>query len=381
MIAAAAVSLGLASAMGPAAEGRAQAGPPAEALPEGQEALARARAEAARARERAATLDRQAQAATRAGERATIEAAALAARVQQAEAALSAAAAGLAVVRRERRALDLRLARERAPVTRLVAGLQSLVRRPALLTLVQPGSVADAVHLRTVVAAVQPQISARTAGLRNALGRARALEREAAQIATQRRALQSDLSARRRELAAVSAAERLKAWRAAGAADREAERAYAIGEEARDLSVLVRRLAARPRDGRFARSSELPPSGNPAGATLAHFRLPVFGSLVPAASTRERGLTLLAQPGAVVVAPAAGRVAFAGPYRGYGAIVIVEHEGGWTSLITGLAASDVAVGQALIAGSPIGRASSRNPEIGLELRRNGQRANPLDQLR
>ena len=83
----------------------------------------------------------------------------------------------------------------------------------------------------------------------------------------------------------------------------------------------------------------------------------------------------------MVVAPAAGRVAFAGPYRGYGEIVIVEHAAGWTSLVTGLGKTQVTVGQILVAGSPLGQARVREPRIGLELRHNGQRVNPLDQLR
>jgi septal ring factor EnvC (AmiA/AmiB activator) len=90
---------------------------------------------------------------------------------------------------------------------------------------------------------------------------------------------------------------------------------------------------------------------------------------------------LLARPDALVVAPAAGRVAFAGPFRGYGGIVIIEHGGGWASLVTGLAGVRVAVGQTLVAGSPLGQAPSRRPRIGLELRRDGERVNPLDQLR
>jgi septal ring factor EnvC (AmiA/AmiB activator) len=92
---------------------------------------------------------------------------------------------------------------------------------------------------------------------------------------------------------------------------------------------------------------------------------------------RSIGLTLIPRRGAQIVAPAAGRVAFAGPYRGYGRIVIIEHEGGWTSLVTGMGRVDVAVGDELAANGPLGRAPRDSPEIGLELRRDGTPVNPL----
>ena len=82
-----------------------------------------------------------------------------------------------------------------------------------------------------------------------------------------------------------------------------------------------------------------------------------------------------------MVAPGAGRVAYAGPYRGYGRIVIVEHANGWTSLVTGLGTLDVAVGQAVTAGSPLGLAPAQRGEVTLELRRGGEPVNPLDHLR
>jgi septal ring factor EnvC (AmiA/AmiB activator) len=98
---------------------------------------------------------------------------------------------------------------------------------------------------------------------------------------------------------------------------------------------------------------------------------------VPQGSGTSTGLTLAPRPGAQVVAPAAGRVAFAAPYRGYGRIVIIEHAGGWTSLVTGLARTDVAVGERLVAGAPLGIAAQTRPAITLELRRGGEPVNPL----
>lgn len=343
--------------------------------------LAQARSEAARARERAAALDRQAQAALVASDRATLGAAALAARVQQAEAMLAASEADLADVVDRRSQLATRLAQEGAPVARLLAGLQTQVRRPAVLQLLQPGSITDAVHLRAVVVAVEPQIRSRTVRLRSELASARALERRAAKIAATRRSLQVDLVARRAELATLSAAEQLRARRAASAADREAERAYAIAANARDLSSLMRRLEA-VRSQPFVSAARPAVSAKtlPADLTAPH-RWPVQGRVAAAQSATRKGLTLETRPGAVVVAPGPGRVAFAGPYRGFGTIVILEHAGGWTTLLTGLAAAQVAVGQPVVAGSPLGQAAVRDPRVTVELRRNGTPVDPAAQLR
>jgi septal ring factor EnvC (AmiA/AmiB activator) len=114
--------------------------------------------------------------------------------------------------------------------------------------------------------------------------------------------------------------------------------------------------------------------------------LPLAGQVVAGFGTerpglpRSRGVTLLARPAAQIVAPAAGRVVFAGAYRGYGQIVIVEHAGGWTSLVTGLASLDVEVGDRLVNGSPLGVTGPGQPLVTLELRKDGEPVNPLDQL-
>jgi murein hydrolase activator len=96
---------------------------------------------------------------------------------------------------------------------------------------------------------------------------------------------------------------------------------------------------------------------------------------------QSRGIVLAARQGAQAVAPAPGRVAFAGPYPGYGSIVIIEHAGGWTSLVTGLAQLDIQVGDRLVAGSPLGIAGAGRPILTLELRRAGVPVNPLEYIR
>src|SRR3546814_499745 len=78
---------------------------------------------------------------------------------------------------------------------------------------------------------------------------------------------------------------------------------------------------------------------------------------------------------ALPISPASGRVSFAGDYKGYGKIVIIDHGGGWTSLLTGMIALSVDVGDAIEAGAPLGRAGSDDSRITVELRRAGK---PVD---
>jgi murein hydrolase activator len=105
------------------------------------------------------------------------------------------------------------------------------------------------------------------------------------------------------------------------------------------------------------------------------YRLPVigrisrgFGEVLPSGA-RSSGVHISARPGALVVAPASGRVTFAGLYRGYGAIAIVDHGGGYASLLTGLASNSARIGDAVEGGGPLGRAGAT--PITVELRREG----------
>jgi septal ring factor EnvC (AmiA/AmiB activator) len=115
--------------------------------------------------------------------------------------------------------------------------------------------------------------------------------------------------------------------------------------------------------------------------------LPVAGRLVSGFGTiatgqaQSRGISILATGGAQVIAPGTGRVAFAGLYRGYGLIVIIEHGGGWTSLVTGLSQLDCWAGEQLVAGGSLGRAGPDRSMLTLELRRQGVPVNPLDFIR
>jgi septal ring factor EnvC (AmiA/AmiB activator) len=93
----------------------------------------------------------------------------------------------------------------------------------------------------------------------------------------------------------------------------------------------------------------------------------------------SKGLTVETRPGAQIVAPFDGRIEFAGPFRGYGQILIIEHGDGYHSLLAGLDRIDGAVGQWLVAGEPVGVMKSggeAKPALYIELRHHGQPIDP-----
>ncbi len=365
-------------------------------------AIAGAQRQGADARQRAEKLEREAAQANEAADKTARQAAALAARIQEIEASIAGQEANAAIVERQRQALRARLAEKQRPLVGLTAALQRLSRRPPILSLFRPGSLRDTVYLRAMLDSMLPEVERRTSALRSEIGQARQLQAQLRLAVKQMRASEAELGRRRKALTALETRQRLASRSVSGTADREAERALALAEQAKDLDALASRLdqegelrnalarlpgpvlrPARPQDALVAamETAPLPPAGLPVYVLpLSGKLLAGFGDSRPGLP-QSRGIVLAARQGAQAVAPAPGRVAFAGPYPGYGSIVIIEHAGGWTSLVTGLAQLDIQVGDRLVAGSPLGIAGAGRPILTLELRRAGVPVNPLEYIR
>lgn len=101
----------------------------------------------------------------------------------------------------------------------------------------------------------------------------------------------------------------------------------------------------------------------------------------------RRGVSLATRPKARVTAPADGWVAYAGPFRSYGQLLILNAGGGYHILLAGMNRIDVTVGQFVLAGEPIaemgvasgsdgkGGAASR-PALYVEFRKDGRPIDP-----
>lgn len=91
----------------------------------------------------------------------------------------------------------------------------------------------------------------------------------------------------------------------------------------------------------------------------------------------SKGITIATRSNAQVISPFDGTVIFAGEFRGYGNMIIVEHGEGYLSLLAGLGNIDVELGQMLLAGEPVGlMPTDIGSELYVEIRKNNQPINP-----
>jgi septal ring factor EnvC (AmiA/AmiB activator) len=343
------------------------------------------------AQARAANLDKQASAENDAAAKAKAEEQAVAARIDKAEADIAAAQSRIALVQAELDAQRGALAAQQGPVVRLVAALAAFARRPAIDAVAQPGSIDDMVHVRAALATVTPAIERRTSGLRATLDRTRALRASAALAAKSLADGRAALDAQQLALARLEMTHRSRSRDLNRAALAASDRALAMGEAAEDAADRIDTIgdarATAAALGDLPDPTPRPDSGS--GLALdgwpaddAPYRLPVGGRVltglgeVSDAGVRSRGLTLATMPGAPVVAPAAGRVAYARRFGDFGVVVILDHGDGWTTLVAGLGSTTVARGVDVAQGAPIGLAGS-DGEVTVELRRRGR---PVDMV-
>lgn len=91
----------------------------------------------------------------------------------------------------------------------------------------------------------------------------------------------------------------------------------------------------------------------------------------------SKGISIKTRPQAQVISPYDGSVIFAGPFRGYGKLIIIEHGEGYMSLLAGMENIDCEVGQMLLAGEPIGQMPDHDgSNLYVELRKNNKPVDP-----
>ena len=204
-----------------------------------RQAIADARKQGAEARQRAETFERESAQASKTADKTAHDAAALAARIQEIEAGIAGQEANAAMIERQRQQLRARFAEKQRPLVGLIAALQRISRRPPVLSLFRPGSLRDTVYLRAMLDGMLPEVGRRTATLRAEIDQARQLQARSRLAVKQMRAAETQLGRQRDALTALETRQRLASRAVGGVADREAERALALAEQARDLDALA----------------------------------------------------------------------------------------------------------------------------------------------
>ena len=363
---------------------------------------------------------------------------------QEHEARLSDIETRLGELEREEAVKLADLQERRMQLTGTLAALQRIALMPADALIVAPGSMVQTVRSAMLLRVAIPAIESRAAVLRRELDELAKLRRRIAVQRGEEATTSEALEAEREHIAALI--RRKSAARAATTAEQRAaqERARRLAAEAKDLRDLLarierearkraereaRELAARQAREKAEREAQELAEGQaremaeqearelaerqareaadraPAEATRlalarpdhirpfpdapASLRIPARGRVVlrygqsRADQVASKGISIRARGGAQVVAPYDGQVVYAGPFRRYGQILIIEHGGRYHTLLAGLDRIHAVVGQWLLAGEPVGvlgSPQSGDPELYFELRRAGQPINPLPWL-
>ncbi len=336
---------------------------------------------------RSAELKRKAAELAREADETAHKMVAVAADARTREQAIADLGTQLAAMRAEEKKRSQGLESRRARLAELLGALERIARNPPEALMAYSHTPQDTLRSAMLLRAAIPKLEAEAQELRTSLD---ALARLKEQTTARQQALVRErraLDGKRKELAALVTKQRALA-RTTRSRQADAEKhARNLASQAKDLRELLARIE-RDRKARAAMAAHRPPpppgreahlvlrpppapSGLPHRISRAHGRLvqPVVGRVAEHYGDREgfgstaKGIRFATADGAQVVAPFGGEVVFAGPFRGYGPLLIIDHGEGYHSLLAGLGRIDAAVGQRLLAGEPVGIMARTGKEL------------------
>jgi len=303
--------------------------------------------------------------------------------------------------------LEASFGARRERIAELLAALQRMTHGAPPAIFVRPDDMAAAVRAAGVVNAMIGDVKAEADALSRDLARASALERE---IAGQRRQLAAsaeELAVDKARLEALIAARQKALGDRQSALDDERKRADDLASQATGLKDLLSKMdgeaAADKAAAAVVESRAAGPAGDPARLKPAvafsqdkgRLPWPAPGKVVKdygdpdGLGGQTQGVSLAVAPGATVAAPADSWVAFAGPYRSYGQLLILNAGEGYYMVLAGMERIQVSVGQFVLAGEPVavmgsgGVRAAGNAPIGaggpvlyIELRKNDNVIDP-----
>jgi murein hydrolase activator len=304
----------------------------------------------------------------------------------------------------------------RSEIVEVLAALQRAGRRTPPALLVRPEDALQSLRTAMLLGSVVPELHARTQKLADDLGELVALRKN---IATERDQLAVDrdkLTNDQTRLAAL--VDERQRQQSSIEKDMEAEgaRAISLSRQVDSLQGLIAKMeqdlksAAKAAATASLQGTPAAPNGTPNQGVLKDpartspaiafasakglFALPVNGVKIrefggsDGAGGVEKGISLATRPGAQVTTPCDGWVVYAGPFRSYGQLLILNAGGGYHVLIAGMERISVNIGQFVLTGEPVATigtksqvasilaANASQPVLYVEFRKDGTPIDP-----
>ncbi|WP_315702062.1 MULTISPECIES: murein hydrolase activator EnvC family protein [unclassified Bradyrhizobium] len=267
----------------------------------------------------------------------------------------------------------------RSEIIEVLAALQRAGRRTPPALLVRPEDALQSLRTAMLLGSVVPEMRSRAEKLSGDLGELLNVRKT---IATERDKLALDRDKLRTDQTRLSALiEERQRQQAAAEKDMQAEgaRAVAIAQQIDNLQGLIATMeqdvksAAKAAvtaslqgvpvnnkpDVNALRNSNRKSPAIAFASTKGMLALPVNGTKIrgfggsDGASSVDKGISLATRPGAQVTTPCDGWVVYAGPFRSYGQLLILNAGGGYHVLIAGMERISVTIGQFVQAGEPV----------------------------
>ncbi len=288
---------------------------------------------------------------------------------------------------KEAEMLTDKLEQDYSAIADLVLALQRMRRIPPESLIVRPGAplqtAQSAMLLQSALPAVDRRATQLSAALQKLAGVMKALEDDKLTALTQKRGLETKQAAMKSLLQ-----KRENLYRSTQSDYEQRKQNVArLSREAKTLMDLITSLEqenARNRVQQTAAATQTLPHTGDSRLPVAGYILTAFNA-IDEIGARSQGIKIEARPDSLVVSPMGGIVRFAGTFKNYGRMVIIEHKGGYHSLIAGFARTDTTEGSRVKAGEPLGQlpvASSRGgrPVLYYELRLHGKPIDPARKL-
>jgi septal ring factor EnvC (AmiA/AmiB activator) len=265
----------------------------------------------------------------------------------------------------------------RDAANQIAADLQQLESLRAEIVAERDRLRADATSLAEERARVQLLVEQRRRDRARSYAALEDEERRASQLAEQSTSLKDLISGMEREIEAAAQAKAA----AEAAAERNRQRAEAEGED-----------RAPPRS--LGDADRMAPAVSFIDAR-GLLPLPATGAIVRGFGETDEvggktlGISMETRPGGQVSSPADGWVVYAGPFRSYGQLLIINAGDGYHVLLAGMDEIDVQLGQFVLAGEPVATMASRKlasadpadivstqPVLYIEFRKDGASIDP-----